>query len=293
MSPMPVRSAARRQGRLLALLVLCSTLAWSGANAQDVRLPNRPDSVKFVAIGDFGTGSRQQREVAAQMDRFRSVFPFEVVITLGDNIYGGQGPEDLEEKFALPYKPLLSAGVAFFASLGNHDDPENRHYPLWNMNGQRYYTFTRGNVRFFALDSTSFDPEQVAWLEEQLRQSTDDWKIVYMHHPLYSSAGRHGSQLELRAALEPLFVKHGVRVVFSGHDHVYERIQPQRGIHYVVAGAAGQLRPGNLRRSSITAVGFDRDQSFVLAEVSGDTLTLQAVSRLGLVVDFVRIERLP
>src|SRR5262249_58732157 len=106
------------------------------------------------------------------------------------------------------------------------------------------------------------------------------------HHPPYSSANRHGSDPETRTALEPLFLKFGVNVVFSGHDHVYERIKPQKGITYFVTGAGGQLRKGNLdKRSPLTAKGFDQDRSFMVAEIDKDELFFDAVARTATVVD--------
>ena len=136
---------------MLATLLLVPLALWS-ATAQEVTLPNATGSLKFAAIGDSGSGDSEQYDVANQMARFRGRFPFEMVIMLGDNIYGGQGPADLVKKFSQPYKALLDAGVKFYASLGNHDDPKNRQYPLWNMGGQLYYTYATKNVRFFALD---------------------------------------------------------------------------------------------------------------------------------------------
>jgi calcineurin-like phosphoesterase family protein len=124
-----------------------------------------------------------------------------------------------------------------------------------------------------------------------LRESRDDWKICYFHHPLYSDGKTHGSQLDLRVVLEPLFVKYGVNVVFSGHDHVYERIRPQHGITYFVSGAGGQLRKGDVRASALTAAQFDQDCSFMLMEVSNDDLFFEAVSRTGTVVDSGVIHR--
>jgi 3',5'-cyclic AMP phosphodiesterase CpdA len=153
------------------------------------------------------------------------------------------------------------------------------------MGGVRYYTYSKRNVRFFALDSNLMDARQLAWIESALRQSQDDWKICYFHHPLYSDGKTHGSQVDLRVMLEPLFVKYGVNVVFSGHDHVYERINPQKGITYFVSGAGGQLRKGDVRRSDLTAAEFDQDRSFMLIEVSGDDLYFEAISRTGATVD--------
>jgi len=215
----------------------------------------------------------------------RGEFPFDLVIMLGDNMYGSQQPADFVKKFEQPYAPLLSAGVTFQASLGNHDRPENVFYKPFNMNGERYYTFARKNVRFFALDSTRMDPRQVAWIETSLQNAREDWKICYFHHPLYSNASRHGSSVDLRVLLEPIFVKHGVNVVLSGHDHVYERLKPQKGIFYFVSGSAGQLRKGNLRPTDQTDAYFDQDQSFMLLEISGTELHFQAISRAGKTVD--------
>ena len=254
-------------------------------------LPNRPDSVKFAAIGDNGTGETAQYEVAQQMIKAHSAFPFDVVIMLGDNMYGGQRPADFVKKFEQPYAALLSAGVKFQASLGNHDRPENVSYKPFNMNGQRYYSFVRRNVRFFALDSTVMDRKQLEWLENGLKDAREPWKICYFHHPLYSNAARHGSSVDLRLLLEPLFVKYGVNVVFSGHDHVYERVKPQKGIYYFVSGAAGQLRRGNMRPNADTVAAFDQDQSFMLVEVTDADLSFQAISRTGRVVDSGTIQR--
>ena len=225
------------------------------------------------------------------MTKLHSAFPFDLVIMLGDNMYGSQRPADFVRKFEQPYAPLLSIGVKFQASLGNHDTPEQISYKPYNMNGQRYYTYARNNVRFFALDSTLMDRKQVAWIEAALRDSREDWKICYFHHPLYSNAARHGSSVDLRILIEPIFVKYGVNVVFSGHDHVYERIQPQKGINYFVSGAAGQLRAGNMRRSSQTAASFDQDQSFMAVEISGTEMFFQAISRTGKTVDSGVIRR--
>jgi hypothetical protein len=95
----------------------------------------------------------------------------------------------------------------------------------------------------------------------------------------------------LRVVLEPLFVKYGVSVVFSGHDHIYERIKPQKGITYFVNGSSGELRRGDVHPSTMTAAYFDRDQAFSLVEVDGDDLFFQARSRVGETVDSGVIHR--
>src|SRR6185503_10632437 len=277
--------------RLLILLVLVSSqTVWLWA--QDVSLPIHAGSVRFAAIGDMGTGAAPQYDVAQRMLQFHEKFPFTFVIMLGDNIYGGKSPDDFLKKFEIPYKPLLDTGVQFYAALGNHDDPNERFYKLFNMNGQSYYSFKKGNVHFYALDSDYLDPKQLAWLEKELADAgSTDWKICYCHHPLYSSGAFHGSSTELRTILEPLFVKYGVQVVFSGHEHVYERVKPQKGIYYFTEGASGELRANNLKKTDLTAVGYDKDRSFLSIEISGDDLYFQAVSRTGVTVDSGTIRR--
>jgi hypothetical protein len=256
--------------------------------AAETPMPNRPDSLKFAILGDFGTASRGQLETAAEMARVQQRFPFEFVITVGDNLYGSQRAQDFVRKFESPYKPLLDAGVKFYASLGNHDNREQTRYKLFNMDGRLYYSFkgSKQSVRFFALETTSLDPDQVAWLQKELEGSREDWKIPYFHHPPYSSGERHGSQGTIREVVEPLFVKYNVSVVFTGHDHFYERIKPQQGIVYFVTGGGGQLRRGNIdRNTGLTAKGFDTDYSFMIAEIDGDEMFFNAIARSGAVVD--------
>jgi hypothetical protein len=277
--------------RRLAVALVILAAAVTAVFAQSAPLPNRSTSLKFLAFGDNGTGGRAQYELAQVMAKAHGSFPFDLAIMLGDNMYGGQRPADYVRKFEQPYAPLLAAGVRFQAALGNHDDPEQVSYKLFNMNGQRYYTYVRNNVRFLALDSTLMDAKQVAWVETVLRDSVEQWKICYFHHPLYSNAARHGSSVDLRVLLEPLFVRYHVNVVFSGHDHVYERLVPQKGIHYFVSGAGGQLRRGNMRRSPQTAASFDQDLSFMLVEVEGADMFFQVLSRTGQTVDSGVIHR--
>src|ERR1700682_1586375 len=279
--------------RLTLVILLITSPLILFLRAQDITLPLKAGSVRFAAIGDMGTGDPPQYEVAKRMLEFHQKFPFTFVIMLGDNIYGGNSPADLQKKFEIPYKPLIDAGVQFYASLGNHDDTNERFYKFFNMNGQQYYSFKKGNVQFFALDSDYLDPKQLAWLEKELGSAGTDWKICYFHHPLYSSGAFHGSSTELRAVLEPMFIKYGVQVVFSGHDHVYERVKPQKGIYYFVEGASGELRLGNLKKTDMTAVGYDKDRSFLSIEISGDDLYFQAISRTGMTVDSGTIHRPP
>jgi len=272
--------------------------ALTGANSTvpsgslESSLPLKPNSVRFAVIGDNGTGGPEEYEVAQRMAEYQKQVLFDFVLMLGDNIYGGGSPSDFENKFERPYRSLLSLNVKFYAALGNHDSPKERFYKLFNMGGAKYYAFTKGNCRFFALDSNYFDPPQYAWLEKELQNASSRWKICYFHHPLYSSGATHGPSLALRQILEPLFVKYGVNVVLSGHDHIYERTKPQKGIYYFVSGAGGQLRRGNVRKTDLTAASFDQDRSFMLVEVAEDTLYFQTISRTGKTVDSGALQRI-
>jgi predicted MPP superfamily phosphohydrolase len=255
--------------------------------AETVALPNKEGSFKFAVLGDFGTGDDSQYELARTMADVHGRFQYQTVVLVGDNLYGSERPQDFRRKFELPYKPLLDSGVKFYASLGNHDSREQRFYKPFNMNGRAYYTFNPSpEVRFFALESTYPEPEQIQWFEKELQASTSNWKIAFFHHPLYSSGERHGSDLRLRNVLEPLLLKYNVSVVLTGHDHFYERIKPQKDITYFVVGSGGKLRSGNIdRETGLTAGGFDRDLAFMVAEIDGDQMYFNTISRGGGTVD--------
>ncbi|MGH8189287.1 MAG: metallophosphoesterase family protein, partial [Steroidobacteraceae bacterium] len=208
--------------------------------AKVLALPKRPGSIRFAAIGDSGRGHRPQYEVAAQMAAFREVFEFGFVVMLGDNVYDGGTPEDYRQKFELPYKPFLADGVEFYAAIGNHDDVKQPSYAPFHMGGERYYTFEpdvpllaevlQAGVRFFMLDTEALDATQLAWLDREMGKSDADWEIPVFHRPIYTS-GRYSRPARIfRGALEPIFIRHGVRVALSGHEHFYERIEPQQGI---------------------------------------------------------------
>ena len=282
-----------RSNKTVAVFSAVMAALTIGASARQISLPNKEKSVKFAVIGDTGTGGREQLKVAEQLAAARGKFPFTFALMLGDNLYGSERPTDFASKFERPYKPLLDAGVKFYAALGNHDDPNQRFYKLFNMNSERFYSFKppEGSVRFFALDSNMMTPEQLAWLEKELKASGSEWKIPYFHHPIYSSAERHGSDMLLREKLEPLFVKNGVDVVFTGHEHFYERLKPQQGITYIVSGNAAKLRKGNIGNTGMTAKGFDRGYAFMLCEIVGDEMHFQTIAADGRTVDSGVIER--
>jgi hypothetical protein len=302
-----------RRRVLACALWLSTTTACSGAPEGDTapRRPRvivgedgppialKPFSLKFAVIGDSGQWSTLQRQTAAQLSAQRARFPFDFVLMLGDNNYGDGSPDSYRVRFEEPYAALLEAGVKFYAARGNHDVGTQWDYPLFNMGGHRYYTFTRkmglippvaaDRVQFFALDSVTLDHEQLSWFDRGLSESKAEWKIVFLHHPVYSSGRYARSSAARRSTLEPLFVRHQVDVVFAGHEHAYERMRPQSGVIHFVAGASGAVRTGELRPSSYQAKGYDDDLTFMLVEVAGDSLYFRALNRSGETVDTGKI----
>lgn len=266
-------------------------------------LPNSENSVKFAVIGDSGRGDKPQHDVAQQMVRYHERFAFPFVIMVGDNLYEGPATaDDYRLKFEEPYAPLLAQGVQFFAALGNHDDPREVNYERFNMRGRRYYRFgPPGNlvarlttpVQFFALDSTYLDREQLTWLDKELAASPADWKIVFLHHPIYTSGRYRASALLNRSALESIFTNHHVSVVFSGHEHIYQRSTLQNGIQYFISGGAGSLRPGDGTPAPYIARTYSGNYHFMLVEIEGDVLHFQAISRSGETIDAGRLRREP
>ncbi len=284
---------------LLAVFTVCTALGWhcaaqvagpttpsAASPSLDVRLPLKSNSIRFAVIGDSGTGDRKQYDVAQEMELYRRTVGFEFVIMLGDNIYGGNRPKDFSEKFEKPFQPLLDAGIKFYAALGNHDDPnQERLYKPFNMGGERYYTFKKGPVEFFVLDSNYMDPAQLQWLQQKLQKSDAKWKISYFHHPLYNVGKSHGPDVDLRSQLEPIFKQYGVNAVFSGHEHVYERVKPVGDIYYFVQGSSAKLSGHDLPQSDNVQLGYDSDRAFMLIEIAGDDLYFQTISRMGKTID--------
>jgi len=301
MKKLPVRSVILLWGVLVVAAVAQAITEQQPAPAPaamsaapEVQPPVGQDSVRFLVVGDSGTGDRAQNDTGAQMWKAHAVFPYEFAIMLGDNLYGSERPQDFAAKFERPYKPMLDAKIQFYAALGNHDDPNQRFYKNFGMGGQRFYTYQKKDVRFFALDSNYMDKDQQRWLEDELSKSNSKWKIAYFHHPLYSSGAAHGSELDLRAIVEPLFMKYNLNVVFAGHEHFYERIKPQKGIYHFTAGGSAKLRSGDiLSNSGLTAKGFDSEQTFMLVEIDGDVLRFQTITRRGKRVDSGEIRRGP
>lgn len=243
--------------------------------------------LRFISVADTGTGDRGQYAVAEAMARYHRPHPFDLAILAGDNIYNNGEMEKINAVFERPYQPLLQQGVKFHACLGNHDirtangDPQVR-YANFNMKG-RFYTFSRDPMQFFVLD-TNHNADwktQLAWLEQELSRSVAKWKVVFGHHPIYSS-GMYGSNQEFIKSLTPLFQKHGVQLYINGHEHNYERTRSINGTTYLVCGGGAGTRPVN--RSEWTEHSASV-LSFAAYEVYSDRIEISGIDTNNRVFD--------
>jgi 3',5'-cyclic AMP phosphodiesterase CpdA len=206
------------------------------ASAADVRSQQPAPPVGLLAIGDFGVGGSRQRALGATMRRFEAGNPADVLLTLGDNDYT-RSPTAFHANWRTSFGWLAGAGVAVAGTLGNHDvEVEGGRYQfdLLQMPGPTYRRKVR-DVELFVLNSNSVDGAQRRWLAGALRTSAARWKIALFHHPAFT-CGSYRAHPGVLARWVPLFERHRVRLVLSGHDHNYQRFAPRRGVTYVVHG---------------------------------------------------------
>jgi tartrate-resistant acid phosphatase type 5 len=236
---------------------VCSPLLAEGPQPPPppaIRPADQP--IRVVAFGDFGDGAWNQRRVAHAIYVQDRKHPFDFGLTLGDNFYPKGLDDPVDPRWKREWELLYTRmHVRFYATLGNHDHlaeaaPEaevqrSLKSESWCL-PRRYYTFTAGPVQFFALDTNPIVrdepsvPEQLAWLDEALAASSAPWKVVYGHHPAYST-GEDGNTPEIIAWVLPLLKRHGVDLYLSGHEHDMEYLRPEGSLHFAVAGAGGHL----------------------------------------------------
>lgn len=212
-------------------------------------VPPNAGSWTFSVLGDYGTGSRQQAAVAQNILGTKP----ELLLTVGDNVYQAGLEHEYRKKFDPPHlSGKVHAEIPMYPSLGNHDTyittkPYHRRFP--HLENARYYSFERGGVHFAALDTNETlapGSPQHEWLNTTLQQARDGWKVLYMHHPMLSSASDRSEKLKIREYLGPLLAQHGVDLVLAGHDHNYERARPlnDQGTLFVRSGNGGKGNSG-------------------------------------------------
>ena len=250
----------------------------------------------FAVVGDSGSGGKGQLAVARLLERLKP----DLILHTGDVVYPSGEERHYDLRFFAPYRRLIKT-VPIFPVLGNHDVRkghaaflENFHPPLDTPRStKRYYSFDWGNTHFVALDSELYysdkgsgPEEQRDFLERDLAATRKRWRVVFLHRSPYGSS-RHGGDQEVREDLEPHFVKHGIDLVFGGHDHVYERTVPIKGVTYVVSGGGGR---GLYRAGKSKWTVFSKSaHHVVVVRVDGGHLLLEAVEAGVAVVDHMKL----
>jgi len=297
---------------VLFALVTCAFLPCSFAgrgskvkNAKPTPPFTIPDKVAgqgyvyFVAMGDQGEGSPEQRKVAELINAKAQKDSLEFVLLLGDNFYsdGVSGVNDPQwrTKFEDMYN-LPGLNVPFYAALGNHDHHKNNaRYQVeytqrskkWKMPAP-FYTFTQkidaqNEVQFFALDTqviAETKPDktsQIQWLEEELKNSKAKWKIVFGHHPVFSY-GEHGNERRMVDLVRPLLEKYEVDAYFCGHDHDRQLIEPVNGVYYIISGTGAKSRSTMYGKNTIFAA---TNLGYVWVRVSPQEFHLQFLDGAG------------
>ncbi len=262
-------------------------------------------SCSFIIYGD----TREQAPYFTQLERHKIVADsiarepdISFAINTGDIV---SNPDDNQEwdRFFSAGKILFST-TTYVAVRGNHDSN-------LSLLGDRFgtvdtYSLDCGDVHIAILDSNDYArhslDDQARWLTEDLA-STDKWKIVILHHPLYTSEENHFGGFEnLKNVFEPVFLAGNVSIVFNGHVHAYERIE-KSGITYITEGRGGapayplnETKMEGSVRSLENSLGYSRmtinpeskslDIDVIqVADVSPDLWNVTRIYPIGKVID--------
>lgn len=270
--------------------------------------------LKFLVVGDWGrNGTQNQQEVANQMNRTALNENVDFIISTGDNFYETGVKNTQDSQWKTSFEDIYTGNPLqkdWFVVLGNHDYQGNPQAQIdytkisnrWKM-PSRYYTFTKiidsaSAVRFVFIDTSPFVNEylqnpngfsdlvqqntkkQLNWIDSVLTNSTEKWKIVIGHHPIYSAGFGHGNQEELINQLKPILEKNKVQMYFCGHSHSSQYIKrSDSSIDYVVAGA-GSSTVEFVSQTNEVHFGT-ATPSFSLVSLSKDNLTTSFIDTSG------------
>jgi tartrate-resistant acid phosphatase type 5 len=240
-------------------------------------------AVRIVGMGDFGSGSDSQREVAAAIVTMGKADPFDLGLTFGDNFYpsGMKGPDDprWRDWWETLYGPL---GITFYPTMGNHewysDDGAVSeiiyHSPTWRFPSP-YYTFTAGPVQFFAIDTSEISEAQILWLDRAIASSTARWKVVYGHHPIFAPErnAKAGAYLKyMQARLWPV-IRGRVDAYLCGHQHAMAHMEPRDGVHFFMSGGGGAPL-GKVAKRDTGALFAESTFGFLTLEADSSKMTI-------------------
>ncbi|MEO8552317.1 MAG: metallophosphoesterase [Kofleriaceae bacterium] len=238
--------------------------------------PGTPDGIRFLALGDSGTGGEAQLAIAQRM----TAEPFDLMLFLGDIAYEEGTATQLQTEFFAIYRDILRY-VPVYPTIGNHERRTARGAPYFEAfvlpEPERYYSFDWGDVHFVAIDTTHRDAEQLVWLDKDLTANKLPWTIVYGHHPMYTNSLR-GPQMWVRRSFAKIVTDHKVDLVLSGHEHQYERFKVA-GVNYVVSGGGG----GQLTRFYGTSRALKQAtvHHFLAFDVTATKLVMRAIDISG------------
>jgi 3',5'-cyclic AMP phosphodiesterase CpdA len=289
----------------LFLSAACSVESGAPPTPSGARPTSSPDSpqvisegssFELVTIGDFGDGSETEKEVAASVRAWAEEHSVDALLTTGDNVYPHGEAEDFTETWVEPYGWVEEQGLSIVASLGNHDVESDGGAAVMNLLGMpsRWYSRLVGDAEIFVLDANvPQDPAQLGWLQQALESSSAKWKIVVFHHAAYSCSEHDGTPL-VQQLWVPLFERFEVDLVLNGHDHVYQRFEPEEGPTYIVTGGGGNALYGLDECPDSyppRVAGNSEEHHFVSVSGTPGALVVKAVTPSGSIIDSFTINQ--
>jgi tetratricopeptide (TPR) repeat protein len=270
----------------------------SGESKSDVitfKTAVRKDSpFRFAVYGDNKSGPFNHEKNANLIASKKPDF----VLHNGDLVNRGYVYKQWELLFFNPTRKLLPS-IPMYPVLGNHERHADYYFKYFSLpNNEVFYSFDYGNAHFIMLDpadddflTANKDAGQLKWLINDLEENKAEWTIVNFHYPPFTAGGNYykNYRIKLKNLIHPIFEKYGVDIVFSGHDHDYERTYPivsKNGKHpvtYVVAGNGGtSMRYVGKREWTLYS---ERVFGFVLININGSKLHFQSININDEVID--------
>jgi len=273
--------------------------------------PHSGTPFSFLVFGDSGDGNDPQYRLSQAMSRH----PVSLILHTGDLVYRNGDFRDYSANFFQPYKKLIQS-APFYPVLGNHDIKTDGGSPMLeafvlpengpiSMQAEHCYWFDYGDALFVGIDSNlerEILRSQVApWLAKVLKTSRCKWKIVFFHHSPWAAGGRLSDE-KIHDTLITTIEEGGADLVFSGHNHLYQRTHPmlagtqspEHGVIYITSGAGGKSLSRQKRTNETYLAAFnDSSHSFTRVQVNGIHLKLDQISENNMVLDSVSMEKLP